>query len=623
MTLDDLRLLLLLSGSFLLAGFIVLRLIRLRVPAFPPRQSDVSVPRLPDQESKLRQQVNWLVELRWIAAGTILLLMILAVAVFQLLPSVTLFYLSGWWLVLIAANYSFSRWSGSATSPEHQLVVQISTDLVILTGLLNASGGIENPLYLAYVLPVVIAAILLPKPRALAVAVLACLLFGSLAAGEAFHVLPHYTLTIFPHPASAHEHSSSAPEPSLSEPEHASFDPRFVAGKSLPLVFALLFTSYLASLLRERLQESEDTALGTAHEILLEHQRLESMVQAADVGMMVVEPEVKVRWFSRRVEEWLGWSDGVRGGVCPLFQVEGGCRECVALSALARGQAAEVERQVVKGGAGRYFRHVAQPVRDPTGRVIQVVELVDDVTKRKALEAEALHAGKLSVLGHLAAGLAHEIGNPLASLSTRLKRLERERDPGFLDESIALIQQQIKRIGRTVRNVSLYSRNRPEEWSSCQVNAIVEEAMNLVRLDHRFRDVRFEKALLEPSPSIRGVRDQVVQVLVNLLLNAMEAMPKGGVLRTESAVTDRGVELTVSDSGLGIPSDVRDHIFEPFVTTKPQGVGLGLAISRSLVQAHGGDIEVAGLSDGKGTRFTVVLPMAGCGASSSGTGRTD
>lgn len=200
------------------------------------------------------------------------------------------------------------------------------------------------------------------------------------------------------------------------------------------------------------------------------------------------------------------------------------------------------------------------------------------------------------MLGHLAAGLAHEIGNPLASLSTRLKRLERQRDPKFLDESLTLIRQQIERIGRTVRNASLYSRSRPEEWTRFGVNEISAEAVNLVRPDDRARQVRFEMTLADPSPTIRGVRDQMVQVLVNLLLNAIEAMPEGGVLCVESAVTDRGIELMVSDSGRGIPLEVRDRVFEPFVTTKPQSVGLGLAISRSLVQAHGGTVEAAGLT---------------------------
>lgn len=607
--LDHLRFVGSLLVSLLLAGFAVVRLSRLRIPVFR-RQKVAGVSRLPDPESKLRQQVAYLVELRWIVIGTILVMAILAVPGTQVLPVVSLFLLAGWWLLLTAVNLLFGHWIRSGPNPERQLLVQLSADLVILTGLLNASGGIENPFHIAYIFPVAIAAILLPRRWAATVAVLAGLLLGSLAAGEAFHLLPHYTLELFPHPDPATELSPHAPEPPFFEPQHGAYDPSFVAGEVFPLLVVVLVTFYLGSLFRERLKESEDAVLRSAREILLEHRRLEGMVQAAGVGMMVIERGQKVQWFSRQMAEWFGWREDLEGGVCPFYRTEGGCGECVALGALEDGRVAEAERQVTRDGVRRYVRHVAQPVRGPDGRVLQVVELIDDVTRRKALEVEAVHAGKLSVLGHLAAGLAHEIGNPLASLSARLKRLERERDPTFLDESILLIQKQIERIDRTVRNVSLYSRKRPEEWTRCRVNEMVKEAVSLVRLDDRAHALRFELSLVEPSPAIRGVRDQIVQVLVNLLLNGVEAMPEGGVLCLESRLTGQGVELAVTDTGPGVPSEVMDRIFEPFVTTKSQGVGLGLAISRSLVQAHGGTLEGARLPDPGGTRFTVCLPVA-------------
>jgi signal transduction histidine kinase len=119
--------------------------------------------------------------------------------------------------------------------------------------------------------------------------------------------------------------------------------------------------------------------------------------------------------------------------------------------------------------------------------------------------------------------------------------------------------------------------------------------------------VTFDQALHVPPAGILGVRDQLVQVLVNLLLNAVEAMPTGGTVRIGSSLTEEGVELRVSDTGSGFGPEVRSRIFEPFFTTKRQGVGLGLAISKSLIEAHGGDLHVRS-SPGEGTCFTISLP---------------
>ncbi len=546
--------------------------------------------------------------MRWTTAATILLLTLIAVPIAELLPYASLPWLLGWLLVLVVANVMLSRLIERRSAPQRQLTIQIIIDLLVLTGLLNASGGVENPLYLAYVFPVIVAAMLLSRRAAFGVAAVACLLFGMLVSGEVLHLLPHVTFGLFPHVEAVSGIEQSHGHVPAAALSHASYDPSFIAGKSLSLLVLVLVASYLTSLLRGRLRDSEEAVSRVAREAILEHERLEGMVQAAGMGMMVVEPELIIRWFSRRAERWLNWHQDVPGSVCPLFRTQGGCQECVALRAFEEGRAAETERRVVgDDGAVRYLRHVAEPVKDDGGRVLQVVELVEDITRRKALESEAVHAGKLSLLGQLAAGLAHEIGNPLASLATRLKRLERQRDPAFLDESLGLLKNHIERIGRTVRNVSLFSRNRPAEWELCNVDEVIEEAVNLIRLDQRAQDVTFDRTLSSPSAEIRGVRDQLVQVLVNLLLNAVEATPTGGTVCIGTSLADEWVELTVSDSGVGLASEVRSRIFEPFFTTKKQGVGLGLALSKSLVEAHGGDIHVYS-EVGEGTCFTISLP---------------
>ncbi len=620
-TVHQMRLLSCIYLSLILVFLVMWRLRKLQVPVLAPRGPS-GIMRLPDRESQLRQHARWLVQVRWTAVSALVLLVLIGVPIAELLPYSSLPWLLGWSSALVISNLVFSRLIERQVNPERQVVIQIVIDLVVLTGLLNASGGIENPLYLAYVFPVIVAAILLSRRAAFAIAVVACFLFGILVAGEALGLLPHASFGLFPHPEVIPGVEPPPGRPPAADSIHAAFDTSFIAGKSLALLALLLVASYLTSLLRDRLRDSERVVSKIAREAILERERLEGMVHAVGVGMMVVEPEQIVQWFSQRAGRWLQWQAEVRGNVCPLFQSRGGCQECVALQVFRDGRPSEAVRRLMgDDGAVRYLRHVAEPVKDADGRVIQVVELVEDITRRRAIEAETVHAGKLSLLGRFAAGLAHEIGNPLASLATRLKRLERQRDPAFLDESLTLLKDHIDRIGRTVRNVSLFSRNRPAEWEPCGVDDMVEEAVNLIRLDSRARDVTFDRTLSGNSVMVRGVRDQLVQVLVNLLLNAVEAIPSSGTVSIASSLVDEGVELTVTDSGVGLAPEVRSRLFEPFFTTKKQGVGLGLALSKSLVEAHGGDIHVDS-KPGEGTRFTVTLPLVKVGELTRERGRS-
>ena len=533
------------------------------------------------------------------AAAVVFVLIVVGVPLARLLPAASLPWLAGWWLVLLGSNLVFRRLIDRPGDPERRLLWLILADMVILTGLLNASGGIENPLYVAYLFPVVIAAMLLSRRSAFLVALAACLLFFLLVIGEASHRLPHVTFGLFPH-SEAHPTRTG----------HASHDPRFVAGKSLSLVVLVVVAHYLTSRLRDRLRKSERTIENVAREAILEHERLAGTIQAAGVGMMVVNPDLTLTWLSRRAAQWLAVPEGAWGRPCPLYESTEGCTVCVVLRSLREGRAVEVERRIeADGGGSRYLRHAAEPVRDEEGQVIQVVELLEDVTHRKALEAEALHAGKLAVLGQLAAGLAHEIGNPLASLTTRLTRLEHERDPAFLDASLELLRTHLRRIERTVRNVSLFSRHRATARGVFGVDSLVQEAVDLIHLDPRVGGVQIERVSSQDGLYVEGDQDQLLQVLINLLLNAVESMAAdGGSVSIATNATPEAAEISVVDSGDGVPPENRRRIFEPFFTTKRKGVGLGLALSRSLVEAHGGELDVRP-TPGGGATFVVSLPI--------------
>lgn len=547
--------------------------------------------------------LRWFIQMRWVAAGFALALIVIAVQLTGILSAAHLPQLLIFWGILVVANFLFLHALQRGFDFDKQVIAQSVVDLLVLTGMLNASGGIENPLSMAYLFHVIIASILLPKRKAIGVAVFGSAIFSFLAFGELFNILPHSTTLLFPHTYEGHGATLHI--------HHAAHEPVFVVGRALSFLGVMLLTAYFTTLVTERLRESEADLEASARKAILEQRRLEGVIDAAGLGMVIIGSGGTVEWVNARLVAWLEWPDAVIGSISPHdHDGSSGCVACAATRTLATAEQSEIEMALpAKSGRLRYFRSVVSPVRDADGHVVQAVAVVEEVTARKALEAEALHSGRLAVLGQLAAGIAHEIGNPLSSLQARLQLMKRRKDAGFQHDSLEVLQNQIDRIGRIVRNVSHLSQRAHENWVTIDLNHVVGEAVALVKLDARAANVRFTERLQEGLAPVRGVRDQLLQVTLNLLLNAIEAMPSGGTLEVATFVENQRVNTAVTDSGPGIEEGVRQRLFQPFFTTKPEGTGLGLSISYSLVHAHGGSINVSS-QPGRGSCFTIDLPVA-------------
>jgi two-component system, NtrC family, sensor kinase len=265
----------------------------------------------------------------------------------------------------------------------------------------------------------------------------------------------------------------------------------------------------------------------------------------------------------------------------------------------------------------------------PTPREVGLLETMASalalILKQKLLVCEPrrlLHrlpgAQRLHSLDSMAAGLAHEIRNPLTSIKTFLQLVpERKDDPNFLTSFSRVAFDEAARIERLIYEIVDYARYRDPQFMEQDLNALVSEVLYFFDVNAGQAHVRINKQLGEGIPRVKVDRQQIKQVLINLVLNALEAMaPRGGVLRAETryvhALSGPCVQVEVGDTGCGIPTNDLDSIFDPFFTRKHdseerEGTGLGLSIVRQIISDHGGSIEVSS-QVGIGTTFVVTLP---------------
>ena len=248
------------------------------------------------------------------------------------------------------------------------------------------------------------------------------------------------------------------------------------------------------------------------------------------------------------------------------------------------------------------------------------VELEDKVDKgtatAKKLEQQVLHSEKLAALGRLAAGVAHEIGNPLTSISTFAQLLREMATDEFSQNSLDVINNHIQRITEIVRRMSTFSRADSLNIKYIQINEILTSTLDLMRLDKRMKSTIEIGGALDPDlPKTMIDEGQISQVFINIILNALDAMSDGGKLTvtTKHGKDDQGrdaIMIAFADTGIGISKAELEKIFDPFYTTKEvgKGTGLGLSVSYNIVKRFKGDIKVES-EPGKGTVFTIILPV--------------
>jgi len=352
-------------------------------------------------------------------------------------------------------------------------------------------------------------------------------------------------------------------------------------------------------------------------------------ISGATVGMLYVgvleRPFTDSLWRSLLV--FLGIA---AGGVALVYLVS--VRVARRISDPIHGMALAAQRiaqgdysQAVDGGGDDELGYLARSFNTMTGELRlahqalreSADELERKVEERTAelrrMQAQMIQSEKMVAIGKLAAGVAHEINNPLTGVLTNSSlMLEDLADDHPWREDIQTIVNETLRCRKIVKGLLDFSRQTRPQRTLLDLNQVVEDTLALVRNQTVFRNTRIVYELDPHLPTVLADADQMRQVVLNLVLNAAEAMVQGGELRLASSVDSakQAVELRISDTGPGIPDEVRVRIFEPFFTTKKTGTGLGLAVAYGIIQRHHGEIRIE-TSRGRGTTFIISVPIGG------------
>jgi len=266
-----------------------------------------------------------------------------------------------------------------------------------------------------------------------------------------------------------------------------------------------------------------------------------------------------------------------------------------------------------KDGSPFHTELVISPIVDGNSHIVGFMGAHRDVTEQKILEQQLVRSQKMESIGTLAAGIAHEVGNPLTSISSLVQVIQRTTADEFAKDKLGLIKDQINRIARIIRDLVDFSRPSAYVIKPTDVNKVIREALNIVQYGKKVKDIAFTLELADDLPNLSVVPDQLAQVFINILMNAVDSLEgKAGSIWIQSRANDEHVEVLVKDTGKGIAPDDREKIFEPFFTTKAvgQGTGLGLWVSYGIVQSFGGGIRVDS-EPGRGSTFGIQLPIEG------------
>jgi signal transduction histidine kinase len=398
-------------------------------------------------------------------------------------------------------------------------------------------------------------------------------------------------------------------------PEEESLVSAFADQAAMALEHARLFSS-----VRTYSERLETMVTARTRELDEQKRLVEVVLETLPLGLFVLDGELRVVSANREGMALLPFATGDRPPFPDLWLSGQASVLREFLRAVLDDRAVRQREEEMTGGSeARTLRLTAAPLEAPGEGSVQALVLVEDITLQKRLERQMLLTERLTTAGRLAAGVAHELNNPLATIAGCAEALrERAQDPGlgeleaFRDFPgyLSLIEEEAYRCKEITGSLLQFVREPGSRRAPTDVNALVEKALELLSHQPRFAESRLLTELGADLPPVVANEGQLRQVFLGISANALEAMEGRGTLTVRSRRRGREVEVSFEDRGPGIPEDILPRIFDPFFTTKPpgQGTGLGLAIAQGITADHGGRIEVAS-RPGAGATFQVVLPI--------------
>ncbi|MFO0722466.1 MAG: ATP-binding protein [Myxococcota bacterium] len=362
--------------------------------------------------------------------------------------------------------------------------------------------------------------------------------------------------------------------------------------------------------LRESQQTLEQKIEERTRELRESEEFLEHLLNSIDQRVVVTDRDFRIQKANNAADRMHGQS--LLGSRCyEIFEGRTSpCDQCPVAETFRTGAGATAEQSQQTARGRELFAIETYPVRGAQGNVDSVIAISRVISDEKQLQAKLAFQEKMAAFGQLAAGVAHELGNPLASIDAQLQRAE--GDPARATTSLPIVRKEVGRMSRMLRELVDFARRKRGDVRLAMVNQVVEDVIRLLEHDPRARNIELVRELAPELPGIRLVEDHLVQVLLNLGLNALDALPQGGKLIFATTAVAGSVELRVRDTGTGIPAETMARLFEAFHTTKAagRGTGLGLFVSRRIVEGLGGQLLLERTGP-EGTCFVVRLPVGG------------
>ncbi len=562
------------------------------------------------EEEQAKVYAQWFIALRWVAILLTSALVLISIQWLKWLPLEVWLPLASTITVLLGFNLLYTvllRWGYCIPT---LLLLQGYIDLGIFALLLHFSGGLENPLSIMMIFHVIIGGILFSRRQCYWLATTASFMLALLGWLEWAEAVPHYTLEITPHFGRVNGE--------LFHPAHNSL---YVLSRCSLHATTFFLTAFFVTALMERLRHNERQRKEMARQALADQQLLEQALETTGAGLRVLDHDLRVYWINGRWKEWFVSSPN---RFCEGFEILN-VENSPARQTLTDGQIRIVEL-MPKGWVSstslsplnkneKVFQITIAPLRDLNGNIHQIVELAQDITQQKKTQAQMLQAGKLAAVGELAGNIIHEVNNPISIISAKSRLLlsdnRKEMSPKIVQELVKIIDL-ADRVARITQGLLAHCRVASSTHVHLDVCVPIRKALALLEGRAKGADVQIKDQLPEQLPLVKANDGEMEQVFLNLFINAMDAMPKGGFLKvsSENLESKSQVGIIVEDTGTGMPEAIRQRIFEPFFTTKQEGrgTGLGLSICLGLVQNHGGEITVESTIE-KGSQFIVRLPL--------------